>query len=50
MAKETKDVFLDKDGKVVEAGPDAVEMRRVVIEDGVVVERSVWYADTKLPE
>jgi len=49
MAKEVKDVFLDKDGKVVEA-KDAVEMRRVVIEDGVVVERSIWYADTKLPE
>lgn len=44
VAQETtKDVFLDADGKVVEA-KDAVKMRRTVTHEDGTTTTSVWFA------
>jgi hypothetical protein len=50
MAQETVDTYLDKNGNVVPNAKLAVEMRRVVIEDGVIVKHATYYTERYKPE
>jgi hypothetical protein len=43
MARQVIDVYLDADGKVVSNPIYATELRRTIVEDGLIVGRSVAY-------
>lgn len=48
--RETVDTFLDADGNVVTNPKLAREMRRVILEDGQMVENSIWFATSQPQE